>query len=103
VAAVIPIAFTAPCVASEPSAKAGSYGHSVPGGLKVNIDGDRIARRKRFFQRLVKQVILMRYRGSKRFLRIFRGEHDLGAFFTFVSLSISGVCTINQRGVYDCK
>jgi hypothetical protein len=67
----------------------------VPRGFKVNIDGDRIAGRKRFVQRLVKQVILMCYRGWKRFLRIFRGEHDFAAFFHFPLLSISGVCTSN--------
>jgi hypothetical protein len=55
------------------------------GGFKVNIDGDRIAGRKRFFQCLVKQVIHMCYRGW-RFLRVFRDEHDVGALFAFVSL-----------------
>jgi hypothetical protein len=69
----------------------------VPRGFKVNIDGDRIAGRKRFVQRLVKQVILMCYRGWKRFLRIFRGEHDFAAFFTFLS-SVYGVFAPATKG-----
>src|SRR5271170_7997893 len=56
------------------------------GSFEVNIDGDRIAGRKRFFQCLVKQVIHMCYRGWMRFLRFFWDEHDVGAFFAFVSL-----------------
>jgi hypothetical protein len=35
----------------------------VPGRFKVNVDGDRIAGWKRFFQRLVKQIIQVCQRG----------------------------------------
>jgi hypothetical protein len=35
--------------------------------------------------------------GSQRFLRIFRGEHDFGAFFAFVSLAYR-VCAPATQG-----
>ena len=86
--------------ASERSAKPRCYGYSVLGGFKVNIDGGRIAGRERFFQRLVEQVIHMCYRGWKRFLRIFRGEHDfVAAFFAFVSSVYRVFAPATTRGV----
>lgn len=72
------------------------------GGFEVNIDGDRIARRKRFFQRLVKQVIHMCYRGWMRLLRIFGGEHDVGALFAFVSL-VYWVFAPATKGIASAK
>jgi cbb3-type cytochrome oxidase subunit 3 len=44
----------------------------------------------------------MGYRGWKRFLQTFRGEHDFGAFFffTFVSLVYWVFAPATKRGAY---
>ena len=85
-------------LASGGNAKPSRWGHSALPQFKLNIDGDRIAGRKRCFQRLVKQFIQMCRRGCRTFLRFFPSEHDVGALFPFWLLSILDVCTGHQRG-----
>ena len=67
--------------------------------FKLNIDGDRIAGRKRCFQRLVKQFIQMCRRGFRTFPRFFLSEHDLGAFFAFVFLVYRMFAPATKGGV----
>jgi len=81
--------------------KPGCYVYSVLGGFKVNIDGDRVAGRKCLFQCLVKQIIHMCHRGVG-FLRVFRDEHDFGAFFAFVS-SVYRVFALPTKGARGTK
>ena len=44
----------------------------------------------------------MGYRGWKRFLQTFRGEHDFGAFFAFVS-SVYRVFALPTKGARGTK
>ena len=60
-------------------------GYSALARFKFNIDGDRIAGRKRCLQRLVKQFIKMCRRGCRTFLRFFLSEHTVGALFRILS------------------
>ena len=46
-----------------------------------DIDGDRIARRKRLVEGLVEQFIHMPYSGGRQCVRFFCKLHDEGAFF----------------------
>ena len=43
----------------------------------LNIDGDRIARWKCVFQRLIEQFVQMCHRGWMRFAQIFWDKHDI--------------------------
>jgi hypothetical protein len=46
-----------------------------------DIDGDRIARRKRLVEGLVEQLIHVPYGGWRGSVRFSRKTHDVGAFF----------------------